>query len=117
ACANVSNLFLSRGWARQREFAIRTAIGATRGALLRQLAVESLLVSLLGGICALAIAVWTMNGLRAILPPEIPRVQDIHMESHVAWFTLAASLVAAVLSGFAPALLSSRQDVSSAIQG
>jgi predicted permease len=116
ACANVSNLLLSRGWARQREFAIRTAIGATRGALLRQLAVESLLVSLLGGIGAFVIAVWTMRGLRAILPPEIPRVQDIHIDSHVAWFTLAASLLAAVLSGLAPALLSSRQDVSSAIK-
>jgi putative ABC transport system permease protein len=116
ACANVSNLFLSRGWARQREFAIRTAIGATRGALLRQLAVESLLVSLLGGICAFVIALWTIRGLRAILPPEIPRVQNIHMESHVAWFTLGASLLAALLSGLAPALLSSRQDVSSAIK-
>jgi predicted permease len=52
ACANVSNLFLSRGWARRREFAIRTAIGATRGALLRQLAVESVLVALTGGVCA-----------------------------------------------------------------
>jgi predicted permease len=116
ACANVSNLFLSRGWARRREFAIRTAIGATRGALLRQLAVESLLVSLLGGAGAFVIALWTMRGLRAILPPEIPRVQDIRMESHVAWFTLGASLLAAVLSGLAPALLSSRQDVSAAIK-
>jgi putative ABC transport system permease protein len=116
ACANVSNLFLSRGWARQREFAIRTAIGATRGALLRQLAVESLLVALLGGVGAFVIALWTVRGLRAILPPEIPRVQDIHMESHVAWFTLGASLLAAVLSGLAPALLSSRQDVNSAIK-
>ncbi len=116
ACANVSNLFLSRGWARRREFAIRTAIGATRGALLRQLAVESLLVSLLGGVGAFLIATWTMSGLRAILPPEIPRVQDIRMESHVVWFTLAASLLAAVLSGLAPALLNSRQDVSTAIK-
>jgi putative ABC transport system permease protein len=116
ACANVSNLFLSRGWARQREFAIRTAIGATRGALLRQLAVESLLVSLLGGAGAFVIALWTVGGLRAILPPEIPRLQDTHMDSHVAWFTLGASILAAILSGLAPALLSSRQDVSAAIK-
>jgi len=116
ACANVSNLFLSRGWARRREFAIRTAIGATRGALLRQLAVESVLVALLGGACAFFMALWTVRGIRAILPPEIPRVQDIRIDSEVVWFTLGASLLAALLSGFVPALLSSRQDVSVAIK-
>jgi predicted permease len=116
ACANVSNLFLSRGWARRREFAIRTAIGATRGVLLRQLAVESLLVALLGGVCAFFMALWTVRGIRAILPPDIPRLQDIRIDSEVIWFTLGASLVAALLSGFVPALLSSRQDVSAAIK-
>ena len=116
ACANVSNLFLSRGWARRREFAIRAAIGATRGALLRQLAVESVLVALIGGACAFLIAMWTMRGLRAILPPEIPRIQDIRIESEVGWFTLGASLLAALLSGLAPALLSLRQDVGVAIK-
>jgi predicted permease len=116
ACANVSNLFLSRGWARRREFAIRTAIGATRGTLLRQLAVESVLVALLGGACAFFMALWTVRGIRAILPPEIPRVQDIRIDSEVVWFTLGASLLAALLSGFVPTLLSSRQDVSVAIK-
>ena len=116
ACANVSNLFLSRGWGRRREFAIRTAIGATRGALLRQLAVESLLVALMGGVCAFFMAVWTARGIRAILPGDIPRIQDIRIDSEVAWFTLGASLLAALLSGFVPALLSSRQDVNAAIK-
>jgi putative ABC transport system permease protein len=116
ACANVSNLFLSRGWGRRREFAIRTAIGATRGALLRQLAVESLLVALMGGVCAFFMAVWTVRGIRAILPGDIPRIQDIRIDSEVAWFTLGASLLAALLSGFVPALLSSRQDVNAAIK-
>jgi putative ABC transport system permease protein len=116
ACANVSNLFLSRGWGRRREFAIRTAIGATRGALLRQLAVESVLVALMGGVCAFFTAVWTVRGIRAILPPEIPRMQDIRIDSEVAWFTLGASLLAALLSGFVPALLSSRQDVNVGIK-
>jgi predicted permease len=116
ACANVSNLFLSRGWARRREFAIRTAIGATRGALLRQLAVESVLVALTGGVCAFFMALWTVRGIRAILPPEIPRLQDIRIDSEVVWFTLGTSLLAALLSGFVPALLSSRQDVSAAIK-
>ncbi len=116
ACANVSNLFLSRGWGRRREFAIRTAIGATRGALLRQLAVESVLVALMGGVCAFFMAVWTVRGIRAILPADIPRIQDIRIDSEVAWFTLGASLLAALLSGFVPALLSSRQDVNAAIK-
>jgi predicted permease len=116
ACANVSNLFLSRGWARRREFAIRTAIGATRGALLRQLAVESVLVALTGGVCAFFMALWTVRGIRAILPPEIPRIQDIRIDSEVVWFTLGASLLAALLSGFVPALLSSRLDVSVAMK-
>jgi len=116
ACANVSNLFLSRGWARRREFAIRTAIGATSGALLRQLAVESVLVALMGGVCAFFMALWTVRGIRAILPPDIPRIQNIRIDSEVVWFTLGASLLAALLSGFVPALLSSRQDVSVAIK-
>lgn len=116
ACANVSNLFLSRGWARRREFAIRTAIGATRGALLRQLAVESVLVALTGGVCAFFMALWTMRGIRAILPAETPRIQDIRIDSAVGWFTLGASLLAALLSGFVPTLLSSRDDVNVAIK-
>ncbi|MBV9885893.1 MAG: ABC transporter permease, partial [Acidobacteria bacterium] len=116
ACANVSNLFLSRGWSRRREFAIRSAIGATRGALLRQQLVESALVALIGGICALAVAAWLMQGLRTLLPPETPRVQDISIDSGVALFTIGASLVAALVAGLAPALLSIREDVNSTIK-
>jgi putative ABC transport system permease protein len=116
ACANVSNLFLSRGWSRRREFAIRSAIGATRGSLLRQQLVENLLVALLGGVCAFLIALWTIHGLRALLPPDTPRLQDIRVESGVACFALGASLLAALLSGLAPALLSSQQDVGVAMK-
>ncbi len=116
ACANVSNLFLSRGYARRREFAIRAAMGATRKQLLRQLAVECLLVALAGGACAFLFTIWTIQALRSILPPEFPRLQDIRMDSTVAWFTLGASLLAAALSGLAPALLRTRQDLSVAIK-
>jgi putative ABC transport system permease protein len=116
ACANVSNLFLSRGWSRRREFAIRSAIGATHGALLRQQMVESLLVALLGGACAFLIALWTIHGLRTLLPPDTPRLQGIRVQSGVAYFALGASLLAALLSGLAPALLSSRRDVGIAIR-
>ena len=116
ACANVSNLFLSRAWARRRELAIRTAMGATRGALLRQLTVESVLVALLGGICAFLFTVFTLKGLRTVLPPDIPRIQDLRIESTVAWFTLGVSLLAALVAGLAPALLSSRQNLSLAVK-
>jgi putative ABC transport system permease protein len=116
ACANVSNLFLSRGWARRREFAIRSAIGATRAALLGQLAVESVLVALAGGVCAYIFAILTVSGLRMVLPPDLPRIEDLRIESTVAWFTLGASLLAALLSGVAPALLISRQNLSLAMK-
>ncbi len=112
ACANVSNLFLSRGWARRREFAVRVAIGATPGVLLRQLAVECVMVALAGGVCAILVARWTVQGLRALLPQGIPRVEEIRIDSEVAWFTLSVSIVAALLSGLAPALLSTRQNLS-----
>ncbi len=102
ACANVSNLFLSRGWARQREFAIRKALGASRAALLRQLAVESVLVALLGGICAFFIGFWTVRGIAAILPADMPRIQDLRVDSHVGFYTLGASLMSALLTGFVP---------------
>ena len=116
ACANVSNLFLARGWARRREFAIRSAIGASRGMLVRQLAVESLLVALIGGACAFAFASWTLQALRTTLPPDIPRIHEIRIDSSVAWFTLSASLFAALLSGLAPALITTCDSLSDAIK-
>jgi predicted permease len=116
ACANVSNLFLARGWARRREFAIRSAIGATRAALLRQLAVESLLIAIAGGACAFLIAIWTMHALQSALPPDIPRLDQIHIDSTVAWFTIAASILAALLAGLAPALLNTRDTLSDVIK-
>jgi predicted permease len=116
ACANVSNLFLARGWARRREFAIRSAIGAPRSTLLRQLVVESLLVATFGGICAFLFAAWTLQALRAALPPDLPRLQEIRIDSPVAWFTISVSLLAALLSGLAPALLSTPDSLVDAIK-
>jgi putative ABC transport system permease protein len=116
ACANLSNLFLARGFARRREFAIRSAVGASRAALVRQLVIESLLISVAGGICAFLFASWTLNALRSSLPPDIPRLGEIRMDSTVILFTLGASLFAALLSGLAPALLSTRNTLSSAMK-
>jgi putative ABC transport system permease protein len=116
ACANVSNLFLSRGWARRREFAIRSAIGATRGALLRQQLVESAIVALIGGACALLVSLWIVRALRELLPPETPRLESIAIEPGVALFTLGVSILAALVAGLAPALLSVRGDVNATIK-
>jgi predicted permease len=112
ACANVSNLFLARGWARRREFAIRAAMGASRSVLIRLVAVESMVVAVAGGALAFAFAMCTLQTLRSTLPPEIPRLQEIHIDSYVAWFTVGASLLAALVSGLAPALLSTGGDLS-----
>jgi putative ABC transport system permease protein len=116
ACANVSNLFLARGSARRREFAIRAAIGASRSVLIRQIAVESLVVAAAGGAFAFGFAMWIVQTLRFTLPPEIPRLQEIRIDSYVAWFTAGTSLLAALLSGLAPALLSTGGDLSVAVR-
>jgi putative ABC transport system permease protein len=116
ACANVSNLFLSRGWSRRREFAIRAALGASRGAILRQLFVENAIVALIGGALAFFIALWTTEALKRALPPDIPRLGEIRIDATVALFTLAAALAAAFLSGLAPALLGSRGDITATIK-
>jgi putative ABC transport system permease protein len=116
ACANVSNLFLSRGWSRRREFAIRAALGASRGAILRQLFVENAIVALVGGALAFFIALWTTEALKRALPPDIPRLGEIRVDTTVALFTLAAALGAAFLSGLAPALLGSRGDITATIK-
>jgi putative ABC transport system permease protein len=116
ACANVSNLFLSLGWARRREFAIRSAMGASRTDLVRQLVVECLLIALGGGACALVVSKWSILGLRAILPPEIPRLEDLHVNTDLVWFTLGVSVVAALLSSLAPALLSAGVDTNTVIK-
>ncbi len=116
ACANVGNLFLSRGWTRRRELAIRSALGATRRRLIRQLLVESLLIALVGGACGLILAVWAVSALRNLLPPDTPRVEDLAISQAVLWFTLGASILAGILFGLAPAVLSSRQELSSVIK-
>jgi len=116
ACANIGNLFLSRAWARRRELAIRSTLGATRARIIRQLLTESLLLAFAGGACGLLLAFWGVSALRTLLPPDTPRLQDLTINHTVLWFTLAASVLAGILFGLAPALLVSRHDLSSAIK-
>ena len=107
ACANVANLELARGVVRQREMALRMALGARRMHLMRQLLTESLLLSLIGGGMGLAVALGGINTLRATGTPAIPRLAEVQLNGAVLLFTLASSLFVGILFGLAPALLSS----------
>ncbi len=116
ACANVGNLFLSRGWARRRELAIRATLGATRGRLMRQLLVESILLAMAGGACGLLLALWGVDALTALQAPGITVSRPPTIDVTVLFFTLGASILAGILFGLAPAFLSSRHDLATAMK-
>ena len=104
ACANVANLMLARGVARQREMAVRTALGGGRVRLIRQLLTESALLSLTGGGVGLAMAVWGIHALRSTETTAIPRLAEVQLSGPVLLFTLASSLFVGLLFGLVPAL-------------
>ena len=104
-CANIASLLLARASARQQELAIRAAIGAGRGRMLRQLLVESLLLALAGAAAGLLIAHVGLRVVLRLVPQAVPRLADASLDSRVLMFALAASVVTALLFGIAPALL------------
>ena len=110
ACANVANLLLARAAARQKEVAIRMALGASRARIASQLILESLLLSFSGGLVGLLLASWGMKLLVAYGPPEVPRLQDVKLDAVVLTFTFAVATVTGLLFGLAPALNISRPD-------
>jgi predicted permease len=104
ACANVANLLLARSTGRAREFAIRIALGAGRGRVIRQLLTESMLLSVGGGALGLAFAFWGTQAVLRTLPQALPRASEIHLDTSVLLFTLGVSLGVGMLFGLAPAL-------------
>ena len=118
ACANVANLILARSAARRREIAVRLALGASRGQLVQQLLVESLLLSIVAGAAGIglgAIAARAMSSLT--LPTDIPLLIDFHTDLRVGLFTFGLSALAAIAFGLAPALSASRPDLVPALKG
>jgi putative ABC transport system permease protein len=111
-CLNLANLMLARATARRREMAIRLAVGATRMALMRQLLVESLLFSVIGGAVGLFLAWWGINLLISLSPADLPRAGEISMDTSVLLFTLALSLITGLVFGLIPALHGSKADLS-----
>lgn len=116
ACVNAANLLLARASARQREIAVRLAMGAPRLRIVRQLLTESLITSLVGGALGLALAFAGVRALVALLPSDFPRAQDIHVSGPVLLFTLAVSVVTGILFGMAPAMQASRTDPKQGLQ-
>jgi putative ABC transport system permease protein len=116
ACANVTNLLLARAAARRREFAVRTALGATRLQLIRQVLTESLLLSMLGGAGGVLIAYLGIGLLLATKPGAVPRLDEIGLDLRVLGFTLAVSLLTGLIFGLAPALQSSETDLNETLK-
>jgi len=117
ACANIASLLIARGTTRAREMAIRASLGATRRRLARQLFAESFLLALLGGILGLFLAWWGTDLLLALSPANLPRAGEVAVDARVLWFTLAVSLLCALLSGIAPAIHGSRVSLNEGLQG
>jgi putative ABC transport system permease protein len=111
ACVNVANLLLSRSTGRGREFAIRAALGASQGRVIRQLLTESVLLAIAGGALGLLLASWGTRAALAALPSALPRASDVRLDPRVLLFTLVISLAAGVLFGLAPALKTSHPDL------
>ena len=117
ACANVANLFLVRAHGRERDFAVRAALGAGRGRLMTELLLESMLYGLAGGAVGILVAYWGVRMLRLLRPSDLPLLEHIEISGAVLGFNLAVAIVTAILVGVVPALRASRIDVVNGLKG
>jgi putative ABC transport system permease protein len=116
ACVNVANLLLARASSRVREIAVRLAIGAGRGRIIRQLLAESLLLAVIGGALGLVLALWGTQVLISLVPKEIPRAADIQLDAAVLFFTLAISFATGIVFGLVPAFQATRIDLNNSLK-
>ena len=116
ACANLANLLAVRGAARAREFAVRAALGAGRGQIIRQLLIESMIIALLGGVLGFLIAFWGRDAIVALSPAGVPRLQEVTLDGWVLVFTLGLALLTNFLFGLWPARLSANPDIQLALK-
>jgi putative ABC transport system permease protein len=111
ACANVANLLLARSTGRSREFAIRSALGASPWRVIRQLLTESVMLGIAGGGIGLLLAKWGTHAILAVLPETLPRTEDIGIDGHVLFFTLGISILTGIVFGLVPAIKTLRPDM------
>ena len=116
ACVNVANLSLARSTSRSREFAIRSALGATTHRVLRQLLTESTLLAIAGGALGLLLATWGTEGVLGLVSDTLPRAGEVRLDGRVLIFTVVISLASGLLSGLAPALKMLRPDLRATLQ-
>ena len=116
ACSNVANLLLARAAVRQKEIAVRAAMGATRGRLIRQMLTESTLLALVGGLVGILIAYLAVKAMRVFGPENIPRLDEIAIDGRVLAFTTAVALLTGILFGLVPALRASRVDLNDVLK-
>lgn len=116
ACANVANLMLTRVAGRGREIALRAALGAGRGRIVRQLLTEAMIVSLLGGVLGVVVSVAGIRGFVAVMPSWFPRVDEIGLDGRVLLFALVVTLITGILFGIGPALQSSASNITDTLK-